>query len=65
MCTFLESHRLDGLLQIINLILPRKVNVRRKSAWYAKTGELPDLSPEDAQVCPRSRCSDTLGGWAC
>lgn len=37
-------------LQVISLILPRRVNVRRKSAWYAKGGEQPDLSPEDAQV---------------
>lgn len=37
-------------MQVINLILPRRVNVRRKSAWYAKGGEQPDMSPEDAQV---------------
>ena len=37
-------------IQVISLILPRRVNVRRKSAWYAKGGEQPDLSPEDAQV---------------
>ena len=36
--------------QVISLILPKRVNVRRKSAWYAKNGEVPDLSPEDAQV---------------
>ena len=37
-------------VQVISLILPRRVNLRRKSAWYAKGGEPPDMSPDDAQV---------------
>ena len=37
-----------GRAQVFNMILPR-VNVRRQAAWY-KDGELPDMSPVDAQA---------------
>lgn len=37
-------------VQVISTILPQRVNVRRRSSWYAKAGEPEDMSPEDTQV---------------
>ena len=32
------------------MFLPKRINVRRKAAWFDAKGEVDDMSPADAQV---------------
>ena len=53
-CHRCPGARLSPVLgvQVVSMFLPKRINVRRKAAWYAAQGEPDDMSPKDAQVPP-------------
>ena len=43
------------------MFLPKRINVRRKAAWFDAKGEPDDMSPADAQVgCSSPACCTCL-----